>query len=163
MMGEEPEREHKGDGRHVVHFEVREIPPDPIIRISKRFRPEIVRCCDRLWRIKAERRERKVQNAGVGDGLWFTLCLDCNLILDLKLTVTIPVGVGGSSFSDLILTDFLDKFMEKKPKQNTWHSGSQIEPSKKDDYLNGVLDFTRTSGDCELKTADSFHCSPLHL
>nr|VDC88817.1 unnamed protein product [Brassica oleracea] len=91
------------------------------------------------------------------------LDLDCNLILDLKLTVTIPVGVGGSSFSDLILTDFLDKFMEKKPKQNTWHSGSQIEPSKKDDYLNGVLDFTRTSGDCELKTADSFHCSPLHL
>ena len=85
------------------------------------------------------------------------------MILDLKLTVTIPVGVGGSSFSDLILTDFLDKFMEKKPKQNTWHSGSQIEPSKKDDYLNGVLDFTRTSGDCELKTADSFHCSPLHL
>ncbi|KAG2245794.1 hypothetical protein Bca52824_085422 [Brassica carinata] len=66
MMGEEPEREHKGDGRHVVHFEVRAIPPDPIIRISKRFRPEIARCCDRLWQIKAERRERKVQNAGDG-------------------------------------------------------------------------------------------------
>ncbi|KAG2245793.1 hypothetical protein Bca52824_085421 [Brassica carinata] len=89
--------------------------------------------------------------------------LDCNLILDLKLTVTISVGVGGSSFSDLLLTDFLDKFMEKKPKQNTWHSGSQMEPSKKDDYLNGVLAFTRTSGDCELKTADSFHCPPLHI
>ncbi|CAN7027269.1 unnamed protein product [Brassica oleracea var. botrytis] len=53
--------------------------------------------------------------------------------------------------------------MEKKPKQNTWHSGSQIDPSKKDDYVNSVLAFTRTIGDCELKTADSFHCPPLHL
>ncbi|KAL0691558.1 hypothetical protein Bca4012_091237 [Brassica carinata] len=84
MMGEEPEREHKGDGRHVVHFEVRAIPPDPIIRISKRFRPEIARCCDRLWQIKAERRERKVQNAGVGDGLWFTCRMDPILEVQLE-------------------------------------------------------------------------------
>ncbi|CAN6925043.1 unnamed protein product [Brassica oleracea] len=41
------------------------------------------------------------------------------------LTVIIPVGTGGSSFNDLSLTGFLDKFMEKKPKQNTWRSGSK--------------------------------------
>ncbi|CAN7056408.1 unnamed protein product [Brassica rapa subsp. trilocularis] len=63
------------------------------------------------------------------------------------------------SFNDLSLTDFLDKFMEKKPKQNTWHSGSKIQPSKKDGYLNSVLAFTHTIGDCKLKTADS--SSPL--
>lgn len=28
------------------------------------------------------------------------------------------------------MTAFLDKFMEKKPKQSTWHGGSQIEPAK---------------------------------
>ncbi|KAJ4889645.1 PPM-type phosphatase domain protein [Raphanus sativus] len=68
------------------------------------------------------------------------------------------VGAGGSSFNGLSLTDFLDKFMEKKPTQNTWHSGSQIKRSKEDCYLNGVLIFTRTIGGCELETAYSFHC-----
>ena len=38
---------------------------------------------------------------------------------------------NGNPLNDLSLTAFLDKFMEKKPKQNTWHGGSQIEPSKK--------------------------------
>ncbi|KAF3563791.1 hypothetical protein DY000_02012842 [Brassica cretica] len=56
-----------------------------------------------------------------------------------------------------------EKISRQNQSKTLWHSGSQIEPSKKDDYLNGVLAFTRTIGDCELKTADSFHCPPLHL
>lgn len=38
---------------------------------------------------------------------------------------------NGNPLNDLSLTAFLDKFMEKKPKQSTWHGGSQIEPTKK--------------------------------
>lgn len=38
---------------------------------------------------------------------------------------------NGNPLHDLTLTAFLDKFMEKKAKQNTWHGGSQIEPAKK--------------------------------
>lgn len=38
---------------------------------------------------------------------------------------------NGNPLNDLSLTAFLDKFMEKKPKQSTWHGGSQIEPAKK--------------------------------
>ncbi|KAE9468038.1 hypothetical protein C3L33_00089, partial [Rhododendron williamsianum] len=38
---------------------------------------------------------------------------------------------NGNPLNDLSLTAFLDKLMEKKPKQSTWHGGSQIEPSKK--------------------------------
>lgn len=38
---------------------------------------------------------------------------------------------NGNPLNDLTLTAFLDKFMEKKPKQSTWHGGSQIEPAKK--------------------------------
>lgn len=38
---------------------------------------------------------------------------------------------NGNPLNDLSLSAFLDKFMEKKPKQNTWHGGSQIEPAKK--------------------------------
>ncbi|KAI3968145.1 hypothetical protein MKX01_018448 [Papaver californicum] len=38
---------------------------------------------------------------------------------------------NGNPLSDLALPAFLDKFMEKKPKSNTWHGGSQIEPAKK--------------------------------
>lgn len=38
---------------------------------------------------------------------------------------------NGNPLNDLSLTAFLDKFMEKKPKQTTWHGGSQIEPAKK--------------------------------
>ncbi|KAG7586794.1 CCAAT-binding factor [Arabidopsis thaliana x Arabidopsis arenosa] len=46
---------------------------------------------------------------------------------------------NGNPLNDLSLTAFLDKFMEKKPKQNTWHGGSQIEPSKKLDMSNRVI------------------------
>ncbi|KAL0644244.1 hypothetical protein Bca4012_042534 [Brassica carinata] len=207
-MGEEPEREHKGDDRYVVHFEIREIPPDPIIRISKKGSAE--RRCRRrvmvyamdgsysrgpvginvggdesfkekkltekfssVWRLRDDRYDR-YEDVSV---MW----LPCDVtayVDDVKEEDDIDTikeaenerndveanhEVGGSSFNDLSLTDFLDKFMEKKPKQNTWHSGSQIDPSKKDDYVNSVLAFTRTIGDCELKTADSFHCPPLHL
>lgn len=38
---------------------------------------------------------------------------------------------NGNPLSDLSLTSFLDKFMEKKPKTTTWHGGSEIEPVKK--------------------------------
>lgn len=38
---------------------------------------------------------------------------------------------NGNPISDLSLGAFLDKFMEKKPKQNTWHGASEIEPAKK--------------------------------
>ncbi|KAI8544749.1 hypothetical protein RHMOL_Rhmol08G0319100 [Rhododendron molle] len=38
---------------------------------------------------------------------------------------------NGNPLNDLSLTAFLDKLMEKKPKQSTWHGGSHIEPSKK--------------------------------
>ena len=37
---------------------------------------------------------------------------------------------NGNPLNDLSLTAFLDKFMEKKPKQSSWHGGSQIEPAK---------------------------------
>jgi hypothetical protein len=43
---------------------------------------------------------------------------------------------NGNPLNDLSLTAFLDKFMEKKPKQTTWHGGSQIEPVKQ---VNKVL------------------------
>ncbi|CAN8235305.1 unnamed protein product [Cochlearia groenlandica] len=46
---------------------------------------------------------------------------------------------NGNPLTDLSLTSFLDKFMEKKPKQNTWHGGSQIEPSKKLDMSNHMI------------------------
>ncbi|CAH2066927.1 unnamed protein product, partial [Thlaspi arvense] len=46
---------------------------------------------------------------------------------------------NGNPLNDLSLTAFLDKFMEKKPKQNTWHGGSQIEPSKKLDMSNHMI------------------------
>ncbi|KAL2481602.1 CCAAT-binding factor [Abeliophyllum distichum] len=38
--------------------------------------------------------------------------------------------------NDLSLGAFLDKFMEKKPKQSTWHGAAQIEPAKKLDMKN---------------------------
>lgn len=38
---------------------------------------------------------------------------------------------NGNPLNDLSLTAFLDKFMEKKPKQSTWHGASQIEPARK--------------------------------
>ncbi|KAL6958226.1 auxilin-like clathrin-binding protein required for normal clathrin function [Sarracenia purpurea var. burkii] len=46
---------------------------------------------------------------------------------------------NGNPLKDLSLTAFLDKLMEKKPKQSTWHGGSQIEPSKKLDMTNQLI------------------------
>uniref|UniRef100_A0A803KQX6 CCAAT-binding factor domain-containing protein n=1 Tax=Chenopodium quinoa TaxID=63459 RepID=A0A803KQX6_CHEQI len=46
---------------------------------------------------------------------------------------------NGNPLNDLALTAFLDKFMEKKPKQSTWHGGSQIEPAKKLDMNKHVI------------------------
>ncbi|CAI8586787.1 unnamed protein product [Vicia faba] len=46
---------------------------------------------------------------------------------------------NGNPLNDLSLTAFLDKFMEKKPKQNTWHGGSQIEPVKQLDVNNLLI------------------------
>ncbi|KAB2613124.1 hypothetical protein D8674_035440 [Pyrus ussuriensis x Pyrus communis] len=46
---------------------------------------------------------------------------------------------NGNPLNDLSLTAFLDKFMEKKPKQSAWHGGSQIEPAKKLDMTNQLI------------------------
>ncbi|XP_057981919.1 protein SLOW WALKER 2 [Malania oleifera] len=46
---------------------------------------------------------------------------------------------NGNPLNDLSLAAFLDKFMEKKPKQSTWHGGSQIEPAKKLDMNNHLI------------------------
>lgn len=46
---------------------------------------------------------------------------------------------NGNPLNDLSLTAFLDKFMEKKPKQSTWHGGSQIEPAKQMDMNNHLI------------------------
>lgn len=43
----------------------------------------------------------------------------------------VNIVYNGNPISDLSLVAFLDKFMEKKPRQNTWHGASQIEPAKK--------------------------------
>ncbi|KAK7389691.1 hypothetical protein VNO78_24949 [Psophocarpus tetragonolobus] len=46
---------------------------------------------------------------------------------------------NGNPLNDLSLTAFLDKFMEKKPKQSTWHGGSQIEPAKQMNVNNQLI------------------------
>ncbi|KAI4387338.1 hypothetical protein MLD38_005178 [Melastoma candidum] len=46
---------------------------------------------------------------------------------------------NGNPLSDLSLTSFLDKFMEKKPKTTTWHGGSEIEPAKKMDTSHQLI------------------------
>ncbi|KAK4778070.1 hypothetical protein SAY87_018257 [Trapa incisa] len=46
---------------------------------------------------------------------------------------------NGNPLNDLSLTAFLEKLMEKKPKQTTWHGGSQIEPAKKLDMSNHLI------------------------
>ncbi|KAL9228490.1 hypothetical protein vseg_004067 [Gypsophila vaccaria] len=46
---------------------------------------------------------------------------------------------NGNPLNDLTLTAFLDKFMEKKPKQSTWHGGSNIEPAKKLDMNKHLI------------------------
>lgn len=43
---------------------------------------------------------------------------------------------NGNPLNDLSLIAFLEKLMEKKPKQTTWHGRSPIEPAKKvRDYI----------------------------
>nr|XP_016439598.1 PREDICTED: uncharacterized protein C4F10.09c isoform X2 [Nicotiana tabacum] len=46
---------------------------------------------------------------------------------------------NGNPLNDLSLNAFLDKFMEKKPKQSTWHGASQIEPAKKLDMQGQLI------------------------
>ncbi|KAK1362733.1 CCAAT/enhancer-binding protein zeta-like [Heracleum sosnowskyi] len=46
---------------------------------------------------------------------------------------------NGNPLHDLSLPAFLDKFMEKKPKQSKWHGGSDIEPAKKLDMSNHLI------------------------
>ncbi|KAK6796071.1 hypothetical protein RDI58_009526 [Solanum bulbocastanum] len=46
---------------------------------------------------------------------------------------------NGNPLNDLSLTAFLDKFMEKKPKQSSWHGASQIEPAKKLDMQDQLI------------------------
>ncbi|XP_057535656.1 protein SLOW WALKER 2 [Amaranthus tricolor] len=46
---------------------------------------------------------------------------------------------NGNPLNDLSLTAFLDKFMEKKPKQSSWHGGSSIEPAKKLDMNKHIV------------------------
>ncbi|XP_030535917.1 protein SLOW WALKER 2 [Rhodamnia argentea] len=46
---------------------------------------------------------------------------------------------NGNPLNDLSLPAFLDKLMEKKPKQSSWHGGSQIEPTKKLDMNNQLI------------------------
>ncbi|KAL3632097.1 hypothetical protein CASFOL_025081 [Castilleja foliolosa] len=43
----------------------------------------------------------------------------------------VNIVYDGNPLTDLSLSAFLDKLMEKKPKQNMWHGASQIEPAKK--------------------------------
>lgn len=42
---------------------------------------------------------------------------------------------NGNPLNDLSLPAFLDKLMEKKPKQSSWHGASQIEPAKKVSHI----------------------------
>ncbi|KAF5194073.1 CCAAT/enhancer-binding protein zeta [Thalictrum thalictroides] len=49
------------------------------------------------------------------------------------------VVYNGDPLKDFSLIAFLDKLIEKKPKQTTWHGGSEIEPSKKLDTSNHLI------------------------
>lgn len=46
---------------------------------------------------------------------------------------------NGNPLNDLSLTAFLDKLMEKKPKERNWHGGSQIEPAKQLDLSKPLI------------------------
>ncbi|XP_023761975.1 protein SLOW WALKER 2 [Lactuca sativa] len=46
---------------------------------------------------------------------------------------------NGNPLNDLSLVAFLDKFMEKKPKERNWHGGSQIEPAKQLDMSKPLI------------------------
>jgi ribosome biogenesis protein MAK21 len=59
-----------------------------------------------------------------------------------------PIVYNGNPLSDLSLSAFLDKFMEKKPKTNKiaegkWHGGSNIAPNRK---VCAYVDFIHLSG-----------------
>ncbi|KAG6428816.1 hypothetical protein SASPL_106853 [Salvia splendens] len=51
----------------------------------------------------------------------------------------VNIVYNGNPIGDLSLGAFLDKFMEKKPKQNTWHGASDIEPAKKIDMNHQLI------------------------
>ncbi|KAI3455663.1 hypothetical protein Pfo_012326 [Paulownia fortunei] len=51
----------------------------------------------------------------------------------------VNIVYNGNPLSDLSLGAFLDKFMEKKPRQSTWHGASQIEPAKKIDMNHQLI------------------------
>ncbi|XP_011072672.1 CCAAT/enhancer-binding protein zeta [Sesamum indicum] len=51
----------------------------------------------------------------------------------------VNIVYNGNPLSDLSLGAFLDKFMEKKPKQSIWHGASQIEPAKKIDMNHQLI------------------------
>ncbi|KAL8466406.1 hypothetical protein ACS0TY_035488 [Phlomoides rotata] len=51
----------------------------------------------------------------------------------------VNIVYNGNPLSDLSLVAFLDKFMEKKPKQSAWHGASQIEPAKKIDMNHQLI------------------------
>ncbi|KAG8380205.1 hypothetical protein BUALT_Bualt07G0169200 [Buddleja alternifolia] len=51
----------------------------------------------------------------------------------------VNIVYNGNPLSDLSLVAFLDKFMEKKPRQSTWHGASQIEPAKKLDMNHQLI------------------------
>ncbi|KAL7180544.1 hypothetical protein ACSBR1_043694 [Camellia fascicularis] len=51
----------------------------------------------------------------------------------------VNIVYNGNPLNDLSLAAFLDKFMEKKPKQSTWHGGSEIEPAKKLDMNHQLI------------------------
>ncbi|KAL1551796.1 CCAAT/enhancer-binding protein zeta-like [Salvia divinorum] len=51
----------------------------------------------------------------------------------------VNIVYNGNPITDLSLGAFLDKFMEKKPKQNTWHGASDIEPAKKIDMNHQLI------------------------
>ncbi|KAL8242754.1 hypothetical protein R6Q59_013056 [Mikania micrantha] len=46
---------------------------------------------------------------------------------------------NGNPLNDLSLAAFLDKFMEKKPKERNWHGGSNIEPAKQLDMSKPLI------------------------
>lgn len=51
----------------------------------------------------------------------------------------VNIVYNGNPLNDLSLTAFLNKFIEKKPKQSTWHGASEIEPTKKLDMNNLLI------------------------
>ncbi|KAL4589312.1 hypothetical protein LXL04_002218 [Taraxacum kok-saghyz] len=68
-------------------------------------------------------------------GWWELMVLSCHVHPSVStMAKTLLSGANivynGNPLNDLSLVAFLDKFMEKKPKERNWHGGSQIEPAK---------------------------------